>query len=147
MWPIKLRPWTWALLSPAQATIFSCFNYWYSLPASLPSSLLADPTPSIYTFHSTHHAQPSSQSDLSKTEIQSGHRWMVFNYPRDKIRITGGPDEIPLILLPTSLSYPSSILALSSLSTPTLEGSLIQPSIQFIIPGFAAVLLPSKHSI
>lgn len=146
MWPIKLQPWTWGLLS-IQHKPPSSLASTTDILFQLVSLLLFLPTPLHPHTHSIPHIMlnPAARVILLKQKSnQVTGRWMVFNYPLDKIWIT---DEIPLILFPTSLSYSSSILALSFLSTPTLEVSSIQSSIQFIIPVFAAVLLPSKHSI
>jgi len=133
MWPIKLQPWTWALLS-IQHKPPSSLASTTDILFQLVSLLLFLPTPLHPHTHSIPHIMlnPAARVILLKQKSnQVTGRWMVFNYPLDKIWIT---DEIPLILFPTSLSYSSSILALSFLSTPTLEGSSIQSSFVFSCP-------------
>lgn len=148
MWPIKLRPWTWALLSIQYKPPSSLASTTDTL-FQLVSLLLFLPSPLHPHTHSIPHIMlnPAARVILLKQKSNqvTGQWSSIILWIKSKSLV--GPDEISLILFPTSLSYPSSILALSFLSTPTLEGSSIQSSIQFIIPVFAAVLLPSRHSI
>lgn len=92
MWPIKLQPWTWALLS-IQHKPPSSLASTTDILFQLVSLLLFLPTPLHPHTHSIPHIMlnPAARVILLKqksNQVTGG--WMVFNYPLDKIWITGG---------------------------------------------------------